>query len=63
MIVTGPASVSTFFASPGRPCGWVGQPTWAQRFEMIVKLGTSSFIPLLRMKAVRRPTEPSLLFE
>ena len=60
-MVTGGASFGsmTFFClSNTGPLGWTGQPRCAQRFEMIVKLGTPSETPLLRMYAVRRDTSP-----
>jgi hypothetical protein len=50
----------TCFLSPGctGPFGCTGQPRCAQRFEMIVKLGSPFNAPLLRMYAVRRETLP-----
>ena len=30
------------------PFGWVGHPTWVQRLDMTVKLGSGPSLPLLR---------------
>ena len=54
----------TFFSprmAPVGPLAWTGQPRCAQRFEMMVKLGTLlPTAPLLRTNAVRRDTSPCL---
>ena len=47
------------FASSSGPAGWTGQPRWAQRFEMIVKLGRPLRVPLERRNVVRLETSPS----
>ena len=41
------------------PFGCVGQPTWVQRLDMMVKLGTLPTDPLLRTYAARRETSPA----
>src|SRR5262245_1878600 len=62
MIVIRLATAFTVFdlLSNTGPFGWTGQPRWAQRFEMIVKLGPLSVAPLFRMYALRRDTGPWL---
>ena len=49
----GPSGVLTVFFWPSKtgPPDWTGQPRWTQRFEMHVKLGLPSSLPLFRMKA------------
>jgi len=41
------------------PLGWVGQPTWVQRLERIVKLGSVPSRPLFLMYAARRELTPA----
>ena len=55
---TGPFAVVSRDVFPIGPFACTGQPRCAQRFEMIVKLGSFLKIPLLRTNAVRRETSP-----
>jgi len=60
-MLTSPALVRSSFLLSARSCalGCVGQPTWVQRLERIVKLGSVPSRPLFLMYAARRELTPA----